>query len=429
MKSHFLVVCGLAIAVVGLSSCARPDTAKTEPAPSEPIVQTSSGETTDIAVPDLPGMAEPAAGAEASTAPAAAQAAQGKAVLPDVVARIGDEVITRDQFQTAVANLKSRIRANAMEQSGGQANIPEDFELPTPQIDYLITGMVNEKVLLMMAKQAQSPVSDEEVQKRYDESKAQFPSGQSLDEAMAAAGITENDLKGMIRDRLTVQKFVEEKTKDVTVSEEEIAAEYKRLNEDGKLQKSATVDFAHIVVRASAGDEQASSAAKTKIEEARNRIVSGADFGVVAKEVSEDVDSIQDGGVYRDIAKGGFVSEVLDYAFTGPLGKVSEPIRSAAGWHIVTVLARREPTTYSPAETHDGIQEGIHKKKAYERLGKALEEGKQTLEIQVFVGSQAVPGGPTTGEEPLLEEIPAPQTPEETETPAPAESQAPAASQ
>jgi peptidyl-prolyl cis-trans isomerase D len=79
------------------------------------------------------------------------------------------------------------------------------------------------------------------------------------------------------------------------------------------------------------------AAAKKRIEEAAARVKKGEDFGKVAAELSDDPNTKDRGG---DL---GFFSEGLaDPAFEKAAlalekGQVSEPIRSASGWHLIRV--------------------------------------------------------------------------------------------
>jgi len=81
--------------------------------------------------------------------------------------------------------------------------------------------------------------------------------------------------------------------------------------------------------------------AKQKIEDAREQILEGADFGEVAKLVSDDPGSVNDGGEMGWTDPGTFVPEFEEVANGLEIGVVSEPFRSRFGWHILEVMDRR----------------------------------------------------------------------------------------
>ena len=75
--------------------------------------------------------------------------------------------------------------------------------------------------------------------------------------------------------------FMQGKTDNLDVTEEEIKAEYEILKEAGQLQNPETVDVAHILIRVQGDDEALWEAAKERIEAARTRVTSGEDFETV----------------------------------------------------------------------------------------------------------------------------------------------------
>jgi peptidyl-prolyl cis-trans isomerase SurA len=91
-------------------------------------------------------------------------------------------------------------------------------------------------------------------------------------------------------------------------------------------------------------DEQT---ARQRLEDARERILAGEDFGEVAKLLSDDPGSANDGGEMGWTNPGEFVPEFEEVANNSEIGVLSEPFRSRFGWHILEVLERR---TYDNTE-------------------------------------------------------------------------------
>ena len=79
-----------------------------------------------------------------------------------------------------------------------------------------------------------------------------------------------------------------------------------------------------------------------RLRDARERILRGEDFAVLAKTLSEDPGSASEGGDLGWTAPGTFVPE-----FDAALGRltvneISEPFRTQFGWHVVQLLGRRQ---------------------------------------------------------------------------------------
>ena len=76
-------------------------------------------------------------------------------------------------------------------------------------------------------------------------------------------------------------------------------------------------------------------------EDALEQIKDGEDFGEIAKLLSDDPGSANDGGNTGWNSAGTFVPEFEEVANNAEIGVVSEPFRSRFGWHILEVTDRR----------------------------------------------------------------------------------------
>ena len=81
--------------------------------------------------------------------------------------------------------------------------------------------------------------------------------------------------------------------------------------------------------------------AKHRLEGAIERIAAGEDFGEVAKLLSDDPGSANDGGNMGWTGPGTFVREFDEIVATAEVGTISKPFHSPFGWHILEVLGRR----------------------------------------------------------------------------------------
>lgn len=87
--------------------------------------------------------------------------------------------------------------------------------------------------------------------------------------------------------------------------------------------------------------------AKQRLNDAIAQLKDGADFGELAKLMSDDPGSANEGGEMGWTGPGTFVPEFENVANTLDIGVVSEPFRTRFGWHILEVLDRR---TYDNTE-------------------------------------------------------------------------------
>ena len=81
--------------------------------------------------------------------------------------------------------------------------------------------------------------------------------------------------------------------------------------------------------------------AKQRLEDALKRIGEGEDFGEIAKLLSDDPGSANNGGEMGWTGPGTFVAEFDKVVADSEIGVVSQPFHSPFGWHILEVLDRR----------------------------------------------------------------------------------------
>jgi peptidyl-prolyl cis-trans isomerase D len=134
-----------------------------------------------------------------------------------------------------------------------------------------------------------------------------------LDETLGAlneAGITEADLRRVIRMQVLRQKLFDEITADVEKSEEQVWAR-------------------HILV------PDAEVAA-----EVLQRLDAGEDWSLVAAEMSTDASNSDRGGDLGWFGRGMMVSEFEETAFNMEIGEISAPVQTRFGFHIIQLLGK-----------------------------------------------------------------------------------------
>jgi peptidyl-prolyl cis-trans isomerase C len=109
-------------------------------------------------------------------------------------------------------------------------------------------------------------------------------------------------------------------------------------------------------------------------KKALERVKAGEDFATVAKELSEDPGSGAEGGDLGFFLKEQMVPEFSEAAFKMETGKISEPVKSQYGWHIIKVEEKRERAVPKLEEVRAQIEDYVGKK-AQEDAVKKLTDG------------------------------------------------------
>jgi len=115
-----------------------------------------------------------------------------------------------------------------------------------------------------------------------------------------------------------------------------------------KREASGEVKVAHIMFKSGQGsDEKKLNEAKDNINKIAELLRNGEEFSDVAERFSEDRTSAVKGGVLPAFGVGKMVPEFESVAFgLKEIGEISSPFRTEYGWHIITLLERKEIPTF-----------------------------------------------------------------------------------
>jgi len=103
--------------------------------------------------------------------------------------------------------------------------------------------------------------------------------------------------------------------------------------------------------------------ASAKAKEVRAKIVAGAKFEDVAKIESDDVGSGENGGDLGTFGPGQMIPEFDEVVFKAPLGQITEPVKTAYGYHLILVEERKsKPFGDARAEIEQKIRPELGQK-------------------------------------------------------------------
>jgi peptidyl-prolyl cis-trans isomerase C len=148
----------------------------------------------------------------------------------------------------------------------------------------------------------------------------------------------------------------------------------------------------HILVRAAPGDDKASKEAEDKIKAVIVRLNKGEDFAKVAGEVTEDPSGKGNGGDLGYFTKEQMVPEFADTAFKLDKGKISQPVKTQFGWHVLKVEDKRT----KPAPTFEEVKPQVEQyvqRKAQADLVTSLRTSAK-VEKMYTVAPPAAPAAP-----------------------------------
>ena len=138
----------------------------------------------------------------------------------------------------------------------------------------------------------------------------------------------------------------------------------------------------HILVQASEIRTEAETEAL--IQDIYAKLESGEDFGLLAREYSEDPGSALNGGDLGWSSGEQFVESFRQVMAQTATGAMSKPFRSQYGWHIIEVLERRQQDISEEARRNMAMQI-LHQRRFDEELQKWQRELRDEAFVEVRI--------------------------------------------
>lgn len=241
--------------------------------------------------------------------------------------------------------------------------------------------------------------------------------GNEYKSKLKEAGITEKDIHNyMVRVLSVYQDYL------LKITDEQVKQEFEATKDDFTV---ATLRHVLIGFTDAEGNERTQEAALNLAKEAKAKLDAGTDFAEVAKEYSEDIQTKDTGGLFKDTSIGSFqVEEFEKVVETIPLNTISDPVETDYGYHILTVESRTEKTFDELTdEQKDGIKSSMVSKNLEQFMENELEGIIKNINLPKSTEAPEESGTNNSEAESTTE-----PTTESTTEPTTAPTQAPAAS-
>lgn len=154
----------------------------------------------------------------------------------------------------------------------------------------------------------------------------------------------------------------------IQVTQQELQAYYDQHRDQYRTPEQVKVS--HILIKTPLPgpdgkvDEKGVAEAQRRAEDLLKQLKAGANFEDLAKKYSEDPGSAKEGGSLGWIGRGRTVPEFEKAAFSLPVGKISDLVKSSYGFHIIRVDAKQEAHMKTLDEVKGDIEPILKQQKA-----------------------------------------------------------------
>lgn len=281
-------------------------------------------------------------------------------VIDRIVAIVNDDLITLSDLNKYLISIPEQTVEISKEQA--------------------LNDLVEQMILNQEATKLGITVTDAEIDRSIENVKTKLGmTDEQMDEMIAKQNLTNEQFRNQWRLQILSGKMMKSIVKGrIAVTDEEIENLYTEYY--GEIEIADETEIAHILISFdTASEEQALQEANKVADLAK----SGSNFGKLAFEYSDDNFSKDKGGVLGYFKKGELVSELEDLVANTEVGKVSGPLKTISGFHIVKVLDRKTLDESSVDQHSEQLRQEIYKQKVTEELQKYIAGIREKAYIEI----------------------------------------------
>lgn len=259
-----------------------------------------------------------------------------KSPLSSAVAVVNGEAITLGEFRKELA---TAFRQEPFHDDRLGSELKAD----------LINKLVQEKLILQEAGKRNITVSDEEVEKKIERIKKDYP-GDSFDRMIVNEFVNADEWRAHLRNDILIGKVTDQAVgENIAVSEKDARAFYDA--HAGEYKQDEQVRARQIL-----------TATEDEAKEVVKRLRRGEDFKAVAASVSISPDRDK-GGDLGFFPRGQMPPEFDEACFSLPPGKFSGIVKSPYGYHIFLIEERRKGRRLGFSDVKEKIMERLVQEK------------------------------------------------------------------
>lgn len=235
----------------------------------------------------------------------------------DVYATVNGKAILQKDYDNALSHYKNDIETQFGE-GAWETEAARGLTYREIYEDYVIDEMTNSLLLLDAAEKEGITVTEEEKQFALENFKIYFENDEEYKSFLEQSNMTEDFILQEMAKEILVNNYITSKFDNINPTDDEM----KTFFDD--IRFNVTIKASHILVDT---EEEA-----IKIFE---RITEGENFEELAKELSTDIGTGENGGDLDYFKYTQMVQPFSEAAFALEIGEVSQPVQSEYGYHII----------------------------------------------------------------------------------------------
>jgi len=256
-------------------------------------------------------------------------------LIDKIVAVVDEQIILKSEVDFLTESLAYQEEIDPRKE-------PSRFQKLWEQV---LESKINEKIILVKARQDSVELPDEEVNMAMEQNLNQlitrFGSQDRMEKALGYDIATIKKMsRKILREQLLIERFRQIFFQKIQVSREEVRKFYNE-KKDSLGTIPASFNISHILLEIKPRGKSIQKS-KAKIDSIKMMLEDGADFAKLAKKYSEDPGSKDNGGELGYFSKGELVPEFEKVAFSLSKGEISDVVRTEFGFHIIKLIDKKD---------------------------------------------------------------------------------------
>jgi peptidyl-prolyl cis-trans isomerase SurA len=256
-------------------------------------------------------------------------------VVEEIVARVNNDIITREDLGHARASLQSEVQDDCTKCTLEQVQAA----VASKEKD-LLRDLIDQSLLTQRAKDDGLTV-DADVIKRLDAIRQQYklPTMEALEAEVTKSGQDFEDFKSQIRDQLLTQELIRKEVgSKIIISHEDVVKYYN--DHKNEFVRPETVVLREIFVSTEGKPDADIPALRKKADNLRDRVLNnGDDFGELAKRYS-DSPTAQQSGELGAFQRTQLDAKIADKVFALNRNQMTDVMETKTGFEILQVRER-----------------------------------------------------------------------------------------
>ncbi|QED46619.1 peptidylprolyl isomerase [Cytobacillus dafuensis] len=233
----------------------------------------------------------------------------------------------------------------------------------------MLDKLITDEIIEQEAKKEKVKISQDEIDKEMKTLAEQYGGEKAFDEILKTNGVDKTEFEKSMETYLTTKKLLEPRIK---ITDDEMKTYFEE--NKASFAQEEQVQASHILVE----DEKTA-------KEVIKKINAGEDFAKLAKEYSTDASNSESGGELGYFGRGDMVEEFSNAAFSLPVGKISDPVKTEYGYHVIKVTDKKEAKEANYEDSKEKIKAAIFDSKISSEFSTWLDEKHKEYEIKNYL--------------------------------------------